>query len=495
MNSHETTALRGFFRVKTIEFCGYRLDLVARRLHAPDGRPLGIGARAFDVLEALVVDRDRLVGREELLQRCWPGRVVEENNLNQAIAVLRRTFGTKGDDHAFIVTVPGRGYRFVAPVSEVIPAAGPINRAKDPDVPRQAGWRLAALAVLVSLLAGAARTEPSAIPVRHALAGLPSPCEGADPAAYRAYKRGSYLRTRPGMATLTRAVAAYDEAIRRDPRCARAWAGKAFAYRAMAIAADMDPALAFPEAQAAVDQALRLDPRSAEAYATRGIIEFFHDWDWTASEASLRRAIELEPRQAEAHYALAHLLHNIGRPEEALRHARRAAELDPLSPAINTIVASFLLGQGEEQEAELMLDSVLEVAPGFWLALFWRANLETQRGDLMAALRDMGAAVEACRRCSHAVAGLAWLQARAGRRAEALTLLEEMELRDASGYFPATRLSLAYDALGQRSRALDMLERAYAERDVYLTFLRVDPRLAAMRDEPRYRALAARMRL
>ena len=115
MNSHETTALRGFFRVKTIEFCGYRLDLVARRLHAPDGRPLGIGARAFDVLEALVVDRDRLVGREELLQRCWPGRVVEENNLNQAIAVLRRTFGTKGDDHAFIVTVPGRGYRFVAP--------------------------------------------------------------------------------------------------------------------------------------------------------------------------------------------------------------------------------------------------------------------------------------------------------------------------------------------------------------------------------------------
>lgn len=107
----------------------------------------------------------------------------------------------------------------------------------------------------------------------------------------------------------------------------------------------------------------------------------------------------------------------------------------------------------------------------------------------------MTRAVASCARCSHAVAGLAWLDARAGRRAEAERLLQEMQVRDAAGYIPATRLALAHAGLGERGRALDMLERAHAERDFYLTFLLVDPRLRELQDEPRYRALLARMRL
>ena len=55
-----------------------------------------------------------MVAKDELLAMVWPGRVVEENNLTQAISALRRALGTEAGEHRYIVTVPGRGYRFVA---------------------------------------------------------------------------------------------------------------------------------------------------------------------------------------------------------------------------------------------------------------------------------------------------------------------------------------------------------------------------------------------
>jgi TolB-like protein/Tfp pilus assembly protein PilF len=77
-------------------------------------RPLALGARAFDLLLALVEHRDRVLGHEELLALCWPGLVVEENNLRQQVAALRRTLGPD-----VVATVPGRGYRFGRSVEAV----------------------------------------------------------------------------------------------------------------------------------------------------------------------------------------------------------------------------------------------------------------------------------------------------------------------------------------------------------------------------------------
>jgi predicted ATPase/DNA-binding winged helix-turn-helix (wHTH) protein len=72
-----------------------------------DGRPVGLGARAFDVLLALVERRDRIVAKNELLDCVWPGLVVEENNLQVQISSLRKALGPQA-----IATIPGRGYRF-----------------------------------------------------------------------------------------------------------------------------------------------------------------------------------------------------------------------------------------------------------------------------------------------------------------------------------------------------------------------------------------------
>jgi len=85
-----------------------------------DGRPVALGARAFDLLLALIERRERIVNKNELLELVWPGLVVEENNLQVHISALRKLLGP-----AVIATVPGRGYQFAAPLatSEAPPAA------------------------------------------------------------------------------------------------------------------------------------------------------------------------------------------------------------------------------------------------------------------------------------------------------------------------------------------------------------------------------------
>jgi TolB-like protein len=86
----------------------------AERLLLADGVPVGLGARAFDVLMCLLAHRARVVGKDEMLLRAWPGRVVEENNLSVQVSALRKAIGATA-----IATVPGRGYRFALPVIEI----------------------------------------------------------------------------------------------------------------------------------------------------------------------------------------------------------------------------------------------------------------------------------------------------------------------------------------------------------------------------------------
>lgn len=105
-------------------FDGYRLDARTRELLSPGGAAVPLTSKAFEVLLHLVEHRDRVLAKDELLGAVWTHRVVEENNLTQAISALRKALGGGASDHRYIVTVPGRGYRFVAAVSDSDGVAG-----------------------------------------------------------------------------------------------------------------------------------------------------------------------------------------------------------------------------------------------------------------------------------------------------------------------------------------------------------------------------------
>lgn len=101
----------------TYVFDGFRLDAQHRVLTGADGYPLPLTPKALDTLLYLVERSGQMVDKRELLDAVWPHVVVEENNLNQAVSALRRTLGETPGEHRFIVTEPGRGYRFVASVA------------------------------------------------------------------------------------------------------------------------------------------------------------------------------------------------------------------------------------------------------------------------------------------------------------------------------------------------------------------------------------------
>jgi DNA-binding winged helix-turn-helix (wHTH) protein/TolB-like protein/Tfp pilus assembly protein PilF len=167
------------------EFGPFRLE-GTRRLLLRDGRQVRLSGKAFDILLLLLEERGRLVEKDELMQRVWPNTVVEENNLTVNISALRKALGERPDEHRYLVTVPGRGYQFVADVreSDGHPAVPPIPTAPmEPAAPPSPSpsppprrWRGALLvgAVLLSVAIVALRVAHRRPPVGAGPAGLTS---------------------------------------------------------------------------------------------------------------------------------------------------------------------------------------------------------------------------------------------------------------------------------------------------------------------------------
>ncbi len=98
-------------------FGAFRFNVSERTLEC-DGKPLSLSPKAWDVLNALIAHRGRVVEKQKLMEEVWPGTFVEENNLAFNISVLRKVLGENATAPKFIETVPKRGYRFMAPVEE-----------------------------------------------------------------------------------------------------------------------------------------------------------------------------------------------------------------------------------------------------------------------------------------------------------------------------------------------------------------------------------------
>jgi DNA-binding winged helix-turn-helix (wHTH) protein len=110
-----------------VSFGRFRLDLGQREL-LRDGVPLRLGIRAFDILCVLVAAKGGIVSKDELMARVWSGLVVEESNIHVHVSALRKALGDGATGQSLVVTVPGRGYRFVG----LPPAPAIDNRELDP---------------------------------------------------------------------------------------------------------------------------------------------------------------------------------------------------------------------------------------------------------------------------------------------------------------------------------------------------------------------------
>src|SRR5215469_14204869 len=104
--------------VHIYEFGEFQIDTGMLLLRRLDGRPVPLTPRVFETLLYMVEHHDAVLDKERIMEAVWPDSIVEENNLAQAISKVRQVFGETPGSDSYIVTVPGRGYRFVAEVKE-----------------------------------------------------------------------------------------------------------------------------------------------------------------------------------------------------------------------------------------------------------------------------------------------------------------------------------------------------------------------------------------
>jgi pentatricopeptide repeat protein len=326
---------------------------------------------------------------------------------------------------------------------------------------------------------------------RERLAAVPS----VSPEVYESYLKGRFVLGKSNNAAdIEESIGYFDQAIKKDPTFAPAYVGLANAYGELgSVFIGAPPDTVRPQAMSAVRKALELDPESTEAHVLLAEV-LQEQWQWSEAEAEYRRALELNPNDAAAHLGFANWLLCQGRTEEALAWARRGRELDPLAGS-GPDIGWILFCAHRYDEAERELRSLLALRPvdsgNLWILGF----ILVEKGQPQEAIPALEKAVSVSDRSPSIIGVLIRAYAHAGRRTDALRLLEELKRRNQAGYVPSAAFLDAYLGLGDNEQAVVWLEQAYKEHSSTVQFLKVQPYFDPIRSDPRFVDLVRRVGL
>jgi tetratricopeptide (TPR) repeat protein len=309
----------------------------------------------------------------------------------------------------------------------------------------------------------------------------------SDVEAFQLYLRGRYVWEQRTDAGLRRAIAYFEQAIRRDPHFALAYAGLAECYGPLMQLSFMSAIEALPKIEEAASRAVELDDTLAEAHTALAGARM-NEWDWPSAEREFKRAIALNPNEVMAHRWYGYYLEAMGRQTESVNEWKRGYELDPSSPGGNAWLGWALFRAGRSQEAIPLLQEAIELNPDFPQAHERLGYVYVELRSFDKALVQFSGPDELSKRI--------YVLAREGRGAIAQRELEQF-LKLPLSQRPGAEMGIAavYLALGDRESALSWLETAYRERNPQLMFLKVDERFSTLRSEPRFRELLRRVRL
>jgi DNA-binding winged helix-turn-helix (wHTH) protein/TolB-like protein/Tfp pilus assembly protein PilF len=639
-----------------LEFGDFRID-EKRRLLLRGDEVIPLTSKVFDTLLILVENHGRILEKEELMNLLWPSSHVEEGNLAVNVSHLRKALDEAKNERRFILTIPGRGYRFVGEVRETLdgngdrqntvkaiddtpageaPPVAPMRTTIEPasvvspPPSRERRLRVRSISIAALVVLGAATTfllrahspgnpGPAAVARARSIAILPfkplvggendatlglgmadalitklsgvrslvvrptsaimkyaastqssidagreqrvdSVLEGSiqradnrvrvsvrllnvddgssswayqyetrageklfplqdflsekiaealvvrltnedrrtirkhyteNPEAYDAYVKGRYYWNQRTAEGLLKAVASFEDAVRKDPNYALAYAGLADSYMLAVWYVPMPAAEAVPKLEAAARKAVALDPLLSDAHLAMSSVYSFR-WEWEKGIAEHERAIALNPGNATARHWYSLTLALRGRLDEAIAEAQRARELDPLSPSINTDLGWIYYLARRYDLAIEAYRSTLEMDPAFSLAHFDLALAYSALGRNDEAILEMGKASD---RGSDYLGGLGYVCGIAGRRREALTALRDLTTLSQKSYVPPYHFAWVYAGLGDRDRAIAELERVYREHTQHVVDFKTMPMLDRLRPDPRFEDLVRRVGL
>jgi TolB-like protein len=320
---------------------------------------------------------------------------------------------------------------------------------------------------------------------------IPRATPTANHDAYLLYLQAKEIEYRGNSLDSSRKAINYlHEALKLDPEFSQGWVTLATFLAADYNLFDVEP---HDEARAliysALDHARRLEPSLLSIHVVLGRVLYEVDWNWQAADAELKQAIELEPGNSEAHRLAGYLATTYGRFDEAIKHSEKAIELDPLQPwnYIARGYAAYRSGRLAQSEANFR--TALDLAPGSGKFHCLLGAVLIARGQRESALAEMKK--ESNPRFRHVGMALALDALGQPNESDKELQIAEQQFGDEMGYW----IAMVYAARRDPDRAFAWLDRAFNVYGEGITWIKGDPLLGSLVEDPRYKSLLQKMRL
>jgi TolB-like protein len=540
-----------------LKFGDYELDAASYEL-SRRGRQIKLERIPMELLLLLLERRGQLVTRDEIVEKLW-GRDVfldVDNSINTAVRKLRGILRDNPRRPTFLLTVTGKGYRFVAPVTavpaqpaaterramlavlpfenmtsnpeqeyfsdglteETISRLGQINPEQLGVIARTSSMAYKRTSKSITeigrdlgvdyILESSVRREGQQIRITSQLIRVNDQTH----LWASTYDRdaGSFLGVQSELGSaiadqvkvrlvphatvaVARGIEYFQQAVAKDPTYALAYAGLADCYMMLPIACDAPALDILPKAMAAANRAVELDGRLAEAHSAVGSIKLWMEWDWPGAETAFQRAIELNSNYVTSHRYYGHLLSNLGRHAESAEEMRRAREVDPLSPIMHALSGRLMYQARQYDSALVHLKNALAINVDLWVVHTFLGGVYERLRRFDQARAEYQKAFELSGGNTETIAFRGHVLAQLGQRAEAQEAIRILTELSKHRYVPPYNIAMVYAGLGEVDAALCSLEKAFETRDVRLTFLAVEPKWDTMRSEPRFQALLKRL--
>jgi len=318
-----------------------------------------------------------------------------------------------------------------------------------------------------------------------------------NPEAYELYLKGRYSWGKRTAAGLETAVFYFNQAIAKDPGYALAYSGLAEAYSILPNYGGR-PSETYPKSNAAARRALELDATLARPHAVLGVNEMEYDWDFAGGEAEFKKAVELDPNDATVHHWYAKDIGWIGgKEQEAISEAKRASQLDPLSPIISKKLGDVHIWARQYDEAIAVCKQVASENRAFAPAHYCLAEAYWGKRMYPQVIEEWKAFGQLSGRRNESEFASAMEQGfrSAGWKGALTKAIETRQAQRKTSYSSTYGIAQLYADLGDKDQAFRWLDTAYQERDLYLLGLKTDFLLDPLRSDSRFAELVRKVGL
>ena len=312
--------------------------------------------------------------------------------------------------------------------------------------------------------------------------------------SYRLYLKGKYLLNKKTHADLQLAINYFREASSIDPTNALSFVGMGECYYWLHSLVYLSHSEVLPLIETTLSEAIKLNSYSPELYTLKGDLERDLKWKFEKSKTFYLKALALKPNHFEALRSYSQVLAQEGKFTESLSVVKTLKKLSPISPNTNITAGRLFYNCAKYESAIMELNEAIELDPNNHIAMVLLGCTHIEIGETKTAEEFFHKASEIQHHEEFDVL-IAYAKARAGNRPEAMKILHDLEKRSRNVYIPQIHFAKIYSGLGEIDKAFAHLKLAFTDRNEALTSLKINPRFANLRNDPRFNDLLSRIGL